>query len=165
MKKIILPFAKLLLIVAIVGLLSSCADDKNKTQINASINDATNETLKVEYPIDDVWVYRYNTQTGKNDFAPCGYIDEYTSLVAEADETVSEAVTGTYMYLGSIKGYQNEDKTIEVYQVRLPELAENFVLTNDHIKLDYSGNRKMIEVDGWVYIEGTTIVAVSPLYS
>jgi len=69
------------------------------------------------------------------------------------------------MYLGTIKGYQNADKTIEVYQVTLPKISDNFVLTNDNVKLDYSGNKKMIEVTGWIYMDGTTILAVSPLYS
>ena len=165
MKKIKLFPLALILIIAIIWSASTGRNDDDEPQTNTDIDTTTNETVEVEYPITDAWVYRYNIQTGKSDFAPCGYIDEYTSLVAETDETVSEAITGTYMYLGTIKGYQNEDKTIEVYQVRLPELSENFVLTNDNIELDYSGNSQMIEVSGWVYMDGTTIIAVSPLYS
>ena len=164
MKKIKLFPVALLLIVAIIWSASTSRNDNNKPQTNDDVDATTNEQVDIEYPITDVWVYRYNIQTGKSDFTPCGYIDEYTSLVADTDKTVSRAITGTYMYLGTIKGYQNEDKTINVYQVKLPELSENFVLTNDNITLDYSGNSKMIEVDGWIYMDGTTIIAVSPLY-
>jgi len=163
MKKIKLFSVALLLIISTIC--SACGNNKDESLTNTDVDTTSNETTEVEYPTTDAWVYRYNIQTGKSDFAPCGYIDEYTSLVADTDKTVSRAITGTYMYLGTIKGYQNEDKTIEVYQVRLPELSENFVLTNDNIELDYSGNSKMIEVDGWIYMDGTTIIAVSPLYS
>lgn len=165
MKKIKLFSVALLLIIAIIWSASTGKDNNDEPKVNTDVDTTTNETVEVEYPITDAWVYKYNIQTGKSDFAPCGYIDEYTSLVADTDKTVSRAVTGTYMYLGTITGYQNEDKTIKVYQVKLPELAENFVLTNDAFELDYSGNSKMIEVDGWVYMDGTTIIAVSPLYS
>ena len=106
-----------------------------------------------------------NIQTKSYDFAPCGYIDEYTSVVDSNDHDLVKLISGTYMYLGTIKGYQNEDKTIQIYQVKLPELSSNFTLTNDSIKLDYSGNRKMIEVEGWIYLDGTEIIAVSPLYN
>ena len=138
----------ILLVIVVIWSASTGKDDNNELQTNTDIDTTTDETIEVEYPITDAWVYRYNIQTGKCDFAPCGYIDEYTSLVADTDKTVSRAVTGTYMYLGTIKGYQNEDKTIEVYQVILPELSESFVLTNDSVELDYSGNSKMIEVIG-----------------
>ena len=164
MKRFKLCSLALVFLVVLTG--SACANTTiidTRSDTKGTITSAVSETI--EYPITDAWVYRYNIQTGKSDFAPCGYIDEYTSLVADTDKTVSRAITGTYMYLGTIKGYQNKDKTIEVYQVRLPELSENFVLTNDNIELDYSGNSKMIEVDGWIYMDGTTIIAVSPLYS
>ena len=163
MKKIKLFSVVLTLIISIIC--SACRSNNDESLTNIDIDTTSGKTTEVEYPITDVWVYRYNILTGKSDFTPCGYIDEYTSLVADTDKSVSRTITGTYMYLGTIKGYQNEDKTIEVYQIRLPELSENFVLTNDNIELDYSGNRKMIEVDGWVYMDGTTIIAVSPLYS
>ena len=153
MKRIKLFPVALLLVVAIILSTSTGKDNNDEPQTNTDIETTTNETVEAEYPITDAWVYRYNIQTGKSDFAPCGYIDEYTSLVADTDKTMSRAITGTYMYLGTIKGYQKEDKTIEVYQVRLPELSENFVLTNDNIELDYSGNSKMIEVDGWIYMD------------
>lgn len=164
MKNVKLVLVILILIIAIIFSASACGNSNNKKQPNAKGSvDKTTQTVK--YPITDAWVYRYNVQTGQSDFAACGYIDQYTSLVTKTDETVSGAVTGTFMYLGSIKGYQNEDKTIEVYQVTLTEISESFILTNDNIELDYSGNKKMIEVDGWIYMDGNTIIAVSPLYA
>ena len=122
------------------------------------------KTEETEYPITDLWVNRYNTQTRDYDFSPCGYIDEYTSTVEVTDDIV-KTISGTRMYLGTIKGYQNADKTIQIYQVKLPELSPNFVLTNDSFKFDYSGNSKMIEVEGWIYLDKTTIIGVSPLYN
>ena len=116
-------------------------------------------------PITNLWVYRYNIQTKEGELSPCGYLDQYTSVVAETDEKISKVITGSYMYLGTIKGYQNDDKTINVYQVHLPELSAIFVLTNDNFVFDYSGNKKMVEIDGWIYLDGTIILAVSPLYS
>lgn len=159
MKKALLPF---ILIFVLISALASCTFSRSK-QIET--NTETNSTSEIEYPIFDVWVYRYNVQTESYDFSPCGYVDEYTSIVNNKKDNVVKTISGTYMYLGTIKGYQNDDKTIEVYQVKLPELSPNFALTNDSVKLDYSGNSKMIEVVGWIYLNGTEIIAVSPLYS
>ena len=164
LKNVKLISVVLISIIVIIFSASACGNSNNEKQPNTK--DSVNITTQtVKRPITDAWVYRYNVQTGQSDFAACGYIDQYTSLVTKTDETVSGAVTGTFMYLGSIKGYQNEDKTIEVYQVTLTEISENFILTNDSIELDYSGNKKMIEVDGWIYMDGNTIIAVSPVYA
>ena len=158
MKKTLLLFT---LLIAISFLFSSCALFKKEQ----SSNNETNIPSTQAYPIKDIWVYRYNVQTKSYDFSPCGYIDEYTSTVAAEEDNLVKIISGTYMYFGTIKGYQNDDKTIQIYQVKLPELSPNFVLTNDSIKLDYSGNSKMVEVEGWIYLKGTEIIAVSPLYS
>ena len=155
----------ILIIVLVITLISaiSTINSRNKTEQN---NDTTETNTEVEqYPITDLWVYRYNIQTAEYDLAPCGYLDQYTSIVIKTEETISKVITGSYMYLGTIKGYQNEDKTISVYQIRLPELSENFVLTNDEFVLDFSGNKKMVEITGWIYMDGTTILAVAPLYA
>lgn len=156
-------FLVLVFCVALVVTVLKFSGDNESTPNTTT--ESTQETVANELPITDLWVYRYNYQTGVSDFASCGYIDQYTSLVSETDESISKFLTGSYMYLGTIKGYQNNDKTIEVYQVTLPEISDNFTITNDNIKLDYSGNKKMIEVTGWIYMDGTTILAVSPLYS
>jgi len=170
MKKLKLFLTTLLIIASLTLVFSACGKNNDLDTIESDVetvagteNDEMGDA--VEYPITDAWVNRYNAETGKSDFAPCGYIDEYTSLVIESDDDILSIIADTTMYLGAIKGYQNEDETIDVYQVRLYELSENFVLTNDRIKLDYSGERQMIDVDGWIYMNGTTIVAVSPLYS
>ena len=155
--------ALILIIVLVVIVLPN----KSKNKIEKENNDEIIEQIDeiVEYPIRDIRVFRYNYQTGKSEMASCGFMDEYTSAVAETEEGLRKLISGSYMYLGTIKGYQNDDKTMEVFQVCLPEISENFVLTNDNVKLDYSGNRKMIEVAGWIYMDGTTILAVSPLYT
>ena len=57
---------------------------------------------------------------------------------------------------------QTENFIGRIYSI---DYENALVLTNDAFELDYSGNSKMIEVDGWVYMDGTTIIAVSPLYS
>jgi len=155
--------ALILIIVLVVIVLPNSSKNKIERENNNEITEQIDEI--VEYPIHDIWVFRYNYQTGKSEMASCGYMDEYTSAVAETEEDLRKLISGSYMYLGTIKGYQNDDKTIEVFQVRLPEISEDFVLTNDNVKLDYSGNRKMIEVTGWIYMDGTTILAVSPLYT
>ncbi|MBQ8002518.1 MAG: hypothetical protein IJ297_03655 [Clostridia bacterium] len=162
-KKKLIMYGVIVLLCTIVFIKFS--DNDRKTAKTPPENFAQEQqTENKEYPINDLWVYRYNSQTGKSEFAPCGYVDEYTSIVAEPHKELTDVITGSYMYLGTIKGYQNSDKTMEVFQVRLPEISENFVLTNDNVKLDYSGNKKMIEVTGWIYMRGTTIIAVSPLY-
>ena len=142
----------------------SIINSNNSDKANNDNSESTNEDAE-QYPITDLWVYRYNVQTKESTLSPCGYLDQYTSLVAETDKKVSKVITGSYMYLGTIKGYQNDDKTISVYQVELPELSANFVLTNDNFVFDYSGSKKMVEIDGWIYVDGTTILAVSPLYA
>lgn len=152
----------LILFITLAIIFTACTSAKNNQAEMSTDNDSTSTK---DYPINDIWVYRYNIQTKSYDFAPCGYIDEYTSVVDSNDHDLVKLISGTYMYLGTIKGYQNEDKTIQIYQVQLPELSSNFTLTNDSIKLDYSGNRKMIEVEGWIYLDGTEIIAVSPLYN
>lgn len=154
-------------LILIVVLVVVILPDNEKKEIEKESADQITEQADevVEYPIQDIWVFRYNYQTGKSEMAACGYMDEYTSAVIDTEEDLRKLISGSYMYLGTIKGYQNEDKTMEVFQVRLPEISENFVLTNDNVELDYSGNRKMIEVTGWIYMDGTTILAVSPLYS
>ena len=149
-------------LIALAIIFTACTSSKNNQAVISADNDSTSTN---DYPIHDVWVYRYNIQTKSYDFAPCGYIDEYTSVVDSKDHDLVKLISGTYMYLGTIKGYQNSDKTIQIYQVKLPELSPNFTLTNDSIKLDYSGNSKMIEVEGWIYLNGTEIIAVSPLYN
>ena len=149
-------------LITLVIIFTACTSSEIN-QIEIGTDD--DSTLTKDYPIHDVWVYRYNIQTKNYDFAPCGYIDEYTSVVDSKDHDLVKLISGTYMYLGTIKGYQNSDKTIQIYQVKLPELSPNFTLTNDSIKLDYSGNSKMIEVEGWIYLNGTEIIAVSPLYN
>ena len=149
-------------LITLVIIFTACTSSKNNQTEFSTDNDY--QSTK-DYPIEDVWVYRYNVQTKSYDFAPCGYIDEYTSVVDSKDHGLVKLISGTYMYLGSIKGYQNADKTIQIYQVKLPELSPNFTLTNDSIKLDYSGNSKIIEVEGWIYLNGTEIIAVSPLYN
>lgn len=152
-------------LIAIIAIFLLCTACGKTNEVESVTDQDSNESvIETEYPIDDVWVYRYNFQTKESDFSPCGYIDEYTSVVEQTDKTISRLITGSTMYLGTIKGYQNDDKTIEVYQVTLPELTDGFTLTNDNVELDYSGNRKMIEVTGWIYMDGTTILAVSPLY-
>lgn len=162
-KKKLISYGVVVLLCAIVFIKFSVNDRKiEKTPSENIVEEQQNENK--EYPINDLWVYRYNAQTGKSEFAPCGYLDEYTSIVKESDKELTRVITGSYMYLGTIKGYQNTDKTMEVFQVRLPELSESFVLTNDNVQLDYSGNKKMIEVTGWIYMQGNTILAVSPLY-
>ncbi len=152
----------LVAIVTIIALITACGNRSKKETLTSQ--ETEKQTTEKEYPIDDVWVYRYDAETRESMFAPCGYIDEHTSIVTKTDKTISRLITGSYMYLGTIKGYQNNDKTIEVYQVTLPELSNNFTLTNDNIELDYSGNKQMIEVSGWIYMDGMTILAVSPLY-
>lgn len=159
MKKVILLITFL---IALAIIFTACTSSKNNREEISTDNDPTSTK---DYPIHDVWVYRYNIQTKSYDFVPCGYIDEYTSVVDSKDHDLVKLISGTYMYLGTIKGYQNEDKTIQIYQVKLPELSSNFTLTNDFIKLDYSGNNKMIEIEGWIYLNGTEIIAVSPLYN
>ena len=161
-----IAFISITLILTIV-LIVTIFPNKAENEINKENNTETPQQVDemVEYPIRDIWVFRYNSQTGKSEMASCGYMDEYTSMVADSEEDLQKLISGSYMYLGTIKGYQNNDKTMEVFQVRLPEISENFILTNDNVKLDYSGNKKMIEVTGWIYMEGTTILAVSPLYS
>ena len=149
-------------LITLAIIFTACTSSKNNQTEFSTDNDY--QSTK-DYPIEDVWVYRYNVQTKSYEFAPCGYIDEYTSVVDSTDYDLVKLISGTYMYLGTIKGYQNEDKTIQIYQVKLPELSSNFTLTNDSIKLDYSGNSKMIEVEGWIYLDGTEIIAVSPLYN
>ena len=163
LKTIMIICITLILIVSLIVMIIP----NNKNEIDEeSNNKITEQSSKVEeYPIHDIWVYRYNYQTDKNEFAACGYMDEYTSAVVDTKEDLRTLISGSYMYLGTIKGYQNKDKTIEVYQVSLPEISKNFTLTNDNVKLDYSGSRKMTEVTGWIYMEGTTILAVSPLYT
>lgn len=152
--------------ILIVVLVVMIIHNNKKNEIEEYNNEITEQANEVEeYPIHDIWVYRYNYQTGKSEMAACGYMDEYTSAITDPKEDLRELISGSYMYLGTVKGYQNEDKTMEVYQVSLPEISENFILTNDNVELDYSGNRKMIEVSGWIYMEGTTILAVSPLYT
>ena len=141
----------------------SIINANNSDKTNNDNSESTNEEAE-QYPITDLWVYRYNIQTKESTLSPCGYLDQYTSLIAETDKKISKVITGSYMYLGTIEGYQNADKTISVYQVKLPELSADFVLTNDNFIFDYSGSKKMIEVDGWIYMDGTTILAVSPLY-
>lgn len=165
MKKIIFFSVAALIIIALIWYVAANQDRDKGFQADETSETTKHETEEVKYPITDVWVYRYNALTGESDFAACGYIDEYTSLVSKSDEKITKIITGSQMYLGTIKGYQNKDKTIEVYQVRLPELSESFTLTNDEIELDYSGKKNMIEVDGWIYLNGNTILAVSPLYS
>lgn len=162
-KKKLIMYSVIVLLCAIVFIKFSGNDKKTAKTPPENFTEAQQNENK-EYPINDLWVYRYNPQTGKSEFAPCGYLDEYTSIVAETDKELTDVITGSYMYLGTINGYQNSDKTMEVFQVRLPELSENFVLTNDSVQLDYSGNKKMIEVTGWIYMQGNTIIAVSPLY-
>ena len=152
--------------ILIVVLVVMIIPNNKKNEIDESNNEIIEQANEVEkYPIHDIWVYRYNYQTGKSEMAACGYMDEYTSAITDTKEDLRKLISGSYMYLGTIKGYQNEDKTMEVYQVSLPEISENFILTNDNVELDYSGNRKLIEVSGWIYMEGTTILAVSPLYT
>lgn len=153
----------ILLILLIVVIFPN--NEKEDIENENSIKTTRHANEVVEYPIQDIWVYRYNHQTGKSELAACGYMDEYTSAVIDTEENLHKLILGSYMYLGTIKGYQNGDKSMEVYQVILPEISEDFVLTNDNVKLDYSGNKKMIEVAGWIYMDGTTILAVSPLYS
>lgn len=164
LKRVIILFLSLLLCISLLIVILK-SQNTHKDNNSTSTTESTQETASQELPTTDLWVYRYNYQTGKSDFAACGYIDQYTSLVSETDKPISKFLTGSYMYLGTIKGYQNTDKTIEVYQVTLPEISDNLVLTNDNIALDYSGNNKMIEVSGWIYMDGTTILAVSPLYA
>lgn len=161
-----IAFISITIILTIV-LVVTIFPDKAENEINKENNIETPQQVDevVEYPIRDIWVFRYNSQTGKSEMASCGYMDEYTSVVADSEEDLQKLISGSYMYLGTIKGYQNNDKTMEVFQVRLPEISENFILTNDNVKLDYSGDKKMIEVTGWIYMEGKTILAVSPLYS
>lgn len=153
----------ILLIFIMIGSVGNDESDKEKDTDKVDSSVVVSET-KEEFPIKDYWVYRYNTETEKAELAQCGYADEYTSIVIDTDETLKEVITGSYMYLGNIKGYQREDKTMDVYQVKLPELDKNFVLTNDAFEIDYSGNSEMVEVYGWVYLDGTTILAVAPLY-
>ena len=162
-KRVLMLFLVLVLCVALIVTVSKFSGNNEITPNTTT--ESTQETVANELPITGLWVYRYNYQTGKSDFASCGYIDQYTTLVSETDESISKFLTGSYMYLGTIKGYLNANKTIEVYQVTLPEISDNFTIANDNIKLDYSGNKKMIEVTGWIYMDGTTILAVSPLYS
>ncbi len=149
-------------LITLAIIFTACTSSENNQTEISTYNDSMSTK---DYPIHDVWVYRYNIQTKSYDFAPCGYIDEYTSVADSKDYDLVKLISGTYMYLGTIKGYQNEDKTIQIYQVKLPELSSDFTLTNDSIKLDYSGNSKMIEVEGWIYLKGTEIIAVSPLYN
>lgn len=155
MKKIVIAILLMLISFSLFG----CNSDEESLP-----DENIDDTVETEYPITDLWVNRYNIQTRDYDFSPCGYIDEYTSTV-EVTNDIVKTLSGTRMYLGTIKGYQNADKTIQIYQVKLPELSPNFVLTNDSFKLDYSGNSKMIEVEGWIYLDKTTIIGVSPLYN
>lgn len=164
LKRVLILLLSLILCISLLIVILKSQGDNKDNNITSTVESTQNANTE-EFPITDLWVYRYNCQTGKSDFAACGYIDQYTSLVSETEKPISKFLTGSYMYLGTIKGYQNTDKTIEVYQVTLPEISDNFVLTNDKIALDYSGNKKMIEVTGWIYVDDTTILAVSPLYS
>lgn len=164
LKRVLILLLSLILCISLLIVILKPKSDQKDNNTTSTV-ESTPNTDTQEFPITDLWVYRYNYQTGKSDFAACGYIDQYTSLVSETDKSISKFLTGSYMYLGTIKGYQNTDKTIEVYQVTLPEISDNFVLTNDNIELDYTGSKKMIEVTGWIYMEGTTILAVSPLYT
>ena len=153
------------IIIIVISIITVCSIVKSNNSDNTNNDNSESTNADVEqYPITDLWVYRYDAQTKESPLSPCGYLDQYTSLVAETDKKISKVITGSYMYLGTIKGYQNDDKTISVYQVKLPELSANFVLTNDNFVFDYSGSKKMVEIDGWIYMDGTTIHAVSPLY-
>lgn len=153
----------LLLFVALAIITIPNNNSKEQSQ-NISSNHQNVDQKSIEYPITDVWVNKYNVQTGDSEFAACGYVDEYTSIVKNTNKPVQEAIEGTTMYMGTIIGYQNTDKTMLVYQVNLPELGENFLLTNDNFEMDFSGQQEIIEVDGWIYLDGTDIIAVSPLY-
>lgn len=165
MKKGISIFPVFLLVIAIFWFGASNRNDTKEAHADVPDKNVQSQTAETETDTsDNLWVYKYDGTSGKSDFAPVGYMDEYTSLVADTDESLDEVITDSYMYLGSIKGYKNDDGTFEVYQVELTE-RNNLVLTNDDFELDYSGKREMAEANGWIYMDGTTILAVSPLYS
>ena len=91
MKKTLLLLTYLITLAIIF---TACTSSKNN-QTEFSTDNASPSTK--DYPIDDVWVYRYNVQTKSYDFAPCGYIDEYTSVVDSTDyDLVKENLASGY---------------------------------------------------------------------
>lgn len=156
MKRILAIIAVIILVVFTLVFKTNKEEREDTTQ-KSQVDESDIVTQNEEV----VYVQQFLPESNGWNAVPA-YLDEYSSLVMKTDNTIQEAIAKKNMYLGTILGYQNEDKTIFTYQIEIAQ--PNILITNDDFEFDYSGNSKMIEQTGYIYLDGTKIVAVAPIY-